>query len=74
MAYDIHLEQSANRHYCDAKLLMDKQRFDTAGYHFGIAAECAIKHLMRNAGVRADDPAIWKHFGSPGIQVIDKML
>lgn len=62
MAYDVHLEQSARRHYDDGVLLMDSRRFDAAGYHFGFAAECAIKHLMRGLGVMADDPPIWQHF------------
>ncbi|EXJ13213.1 hypothetical protein [Imhoffiella purpurea] len=68
MAYDVHLEQSATRHYQDGKLLMDNRRLDAAGYHFGFAAECAIKHLMREAGVMTDDPAIWAHF--PGLRVL----
>lgn len=62
MAYDVHLEQSAKRHYDDGVLLMNHRRFDAAGYHFGFAAECAVKHLIRDAGVMTNDPAIWEHF------------
>lgn len=62
MACDIHLEQSAKRHYDDGVLLMENRRFDAAGYHFGFAAECAVKQLIRDAGVMTSDPAIWEHF------------
>jgi len=68
MAYDVHLEQSAKRHYDDGVLLMDNRRFDAAGYHFGFAAECAIKHLMRETGVMTNDRAIWEHF--PDLRIL----
>ncbi len=61
MDYVPNLEQAANRHYQDACLLMSAKRFDNAGYHFGWAAECAIKQSLRTYGVGEKDEAIWKH-------------
>lgn len=62
MAYTHNMEQAATRHYNDGKKLLDANRFDNAGYHFGFAAECATKFLLLRSGVRADDEAIWAHF------------
>jgi hypothetical protein len=41
---------------------MDSRRFDNAGYHFGLCAECAVKHVLIKAGVRNDEDVIWEHF------------
>lgn len=68
MAYEPDLEQAANRHYEDARRLMEAKRFDNAGYHFGLAAECAIKNKLLALGVREDDPAIWEHL--PGLKSV----
>lgn len=58
------MKTASQRHYADgAKLLTDK-RFDNAGYHFGFAAECAIKHKLLECGVLEGDDAIWKHWPS----------
>lgn len=62
-------EEAARRHYNDGKWLEDARRFDNAGYHYGFAAECAVKHLLGRARrpkvhepvARTDDP-IWAHF------------
>lgn len=63
MAYIIDLESSAKRHYDDGRKLEDHKRYDNAGYHYGFAAECAVKLCLRKAGVRDDDPVISKlHF------------
>ncbi len=62
MAYDSDMEQAANRHYRDGKKLQDSNCIDNAGYHYGFAAECAIKHRLLKAGVREDDTAMWLHF------------
>lgn len=62
MAYAIDLEKSASRHYDDGCTLFDSKRFDNAGYHFGLAAECAIKQQLQNCGVSVGDAAMWEHF------------
>ena len=62
MGYVKDMGEAANRHYCDGKTLQNIQRHDGAGYHFGFAAECAIKQLLIKLGVRQDDAAIWGHF------------
>ncbi|MFA7243390.1 MAG: hypothetical protein WC091_25055 [Sulfuricellaceae bacterium] len=62
MTYNPDLKTAALRHFSDGRKLHDDNRFDNAGYHYGFAAECALKHCLRNVGVRDDDDAIWKHF------------
>ena len=56
------LRTAANRHYMDACSLQSTKRFDNAGYHFGLAAECAIKQKLIDCGTFTNDPAIWKHW------------
>lgn len=71
MAYALDLLSAARRHR-DAALLLDQDppagKRDVAGYLYGIAAECALKELMRKAGIRPlppecrrDDP-FFMHF------------
>lgn len=55
-AYKIGLANSAQRHYLAAETLFEGSRKDVAGYLFGIAAECAIKQLMSQSGIRPLDP------------------
>src|SRR5688572_29447848 len=62
MAFKADLKEAAHRHYGDAKLLQDSRRFSGAGYHYGLAAECAIKAKLSDCGVRDDDAAMWLHF------------
>jgi len=62
VAYDVQMKAAAHRHYEDGRRLRDAKRFDNAGYHYGLSAECAIKHLLIEVGVRGDDEVIWKHF------------
>lgn len=62
MSYLTDMNDAAARHYHDGCKLMADNRIDNAGYHFGLAAECAIKSILQSAGVRDDDPAIWQHF------------
>ncbi|MCP4700852.1 MAG: HEPN domain-containing protein [Gammaproteobacteria bacterium] len=62
MAYSANLREAANRHYQDACKLFKNKRFDNAGYHFGIAAECAIKQKLQETGVRRGNEAMWEHF------------
>lgn len=66
-AYTINLENAAERHYSAGEhLYSDTHRKDVAGYLYGIAAECAVKELMRRSGIRQlenrrDDP-FFAHF------------
>lgn len=67
MAFSTDMSAAAKRHLTAAELLFDpKGRKDVAGYLFGIAAECAVKAMMFEAGLRPerdnrDDP-FYKHF------------
>lgn len=51
MGYSIDLEKAAIRHFEAAESLVGTSRRDVAGYLYGIAAECAIKQLMRRSGI-----------------------
>lgn len=62
MAYDLELEQAAIRHYQDGAALKDRKRFDNAGYHFGFAAECAVKRKLQTLGVSGGEAVQWAHF------------
>ena len=68
MAYAINMAAAARRHLEAANILASGHRRDVAGYLYGIAAECAIKAMMLEAGMRpmsdrrsAGDP-FWAHF------------
>jgi len=67
MAYRIDLKNSAIRHFeAGEHLCLNSRRKDVAGYLFGIAAECAVKEIMRRMGMlplenRRDDP-FYAHF------------
>ena len=66
MAYNIDLTASAKRHFRDGETLLVAKSAQHAGYHFGFAAECALKsvlyrhNLPRHAERRADP--YWAHF------------
>jgi hypothetical protein len=62
MAYTTDLRAAAQRHYADGCKLFADRRFDNAGYHFGLAAECAIKLKLKDGGLLHDDDAMWKHW------------
>lgn len=62
MAFQPDMKQAAYRHYEDGRALFDKGRFDNAGYHFGLAAECAIKHKLLECKVFTNDAAIRAHW------------
>ena len=62
MAYTKDLSDAAGRHFKDGRKLQEAKHYDGAGYHYGFAAECALKDRLLAAGVRADDDSIWKHF------------
>lgn len=69
MSYTINLKNSAVRHYeAGEYLCLNSHRKDVAGYLFGIAAECAVKEMMRyinmrplESRARRDDP-FYAHF------------
>lgn len=66
MAYNSNMRASARRHLDAAEQLHGTSRNDVAGYLFGIAAECALKQMMLNSGMRPngnrrDDP-FFLHF------------
>jgi hypothetical protein len=61
MVYPQSMTVAANRHYRDGLRLMESKCFDNAGYHFGLAGECAIKQKLLDCGCRTDEPAYWKH-------------
>ena len=54
MSYAIDLAKAARRHL-EAAQLLDRDspqgRRDVAGYLYGVAAECALKQLMRASGM-----------------------
>lgn len=68
----IDMEKASDRHFRDGKRLLDAHCMDNAGYHFGFAAECAVKALMQRRGisearsvsVQGEDRrgAFWEHF------------
>lgn len=69
MGYGIDLRKAARRHQVAATLLdnpLPQGRPDVAAYLFGVAAECALKELMWQSGMRPqsqrrDDP-FFMHF------------
>lgn len=72
---------SARRHLEAAEALFDQEkRRDVAGYLFGIAAECALKAMMLEAGLRPlekdrrrEDP-FYAHFPQLKTQLRDRQL
>jgi len=73
MTYTPNMQAAARRHLEAANLLMDKHH-DVAGYLYGIAAECAVKAMMQEAGLRPqgddqrrNDP-FFAHF--PGLKTL----
>jgi hypothetical protein len=68
MAFSTDLRAAARRHRDAADALFDEARTKAvAGYLYGIAAECAVKAMMEDVGMRPDrsnrdgDP-FFKHF------------
>jgi hypothetical protein len=66
MAYRIDLAASAKRHFRDGEVLLKAKSAQHAGYHFGFAAECALKsemptHAFPPKEDRRTDP-FWAHF------------
>ena len=47
---------------------------DNAAYHFGLAAECAVKHqLIAQHKVQTDHGAIWTHWPELRLQALDAL-
>jgi hypothetical protein len=66
MDYEIDLAASAKRHFADGDSLLRAKSSQHAGYHFGFAAECALKSVLFTHNVprrsdRRSDP-FWAHF------------
>ena len=55
MTFPPNMAASARRHLDAADKLNVGHRRDVAGYLYGIAAECAIKAMMLEAGIRPTD-------------------
>lgn len=63
MAYSTDLPGAARRHLDAAeKLHATGSRRDVAGYLFGIAAECAVKHVATTIAVARSDDVFYAHF------------
>lgn len=70
MGYPLRYAESARRHKQAADALFDGPRKEVAGYLYGIAAECAVKQLMSDSGMRPlgdserREDAFYAHFPS----------
>lgn len=51
--------EAAKRHWVDAGLLDEKQRWENADHHYGFAAECALKHALQAMGYFRDEHRRW---------------
>lgn len=56
MSYALDLPAAAQRHFLAAETLVSGHRRDVAGYLYGISIECAVKAMMRDAGLRPMPP------------------
>ncbi len=56
MTFGVDMRSAARRHLLAADILMNGERRDVAGYLYGIAAECAIKAMMSDVGMRPKAP------------------
>src|ERR1700722_3580598 len=52
VTFAIDMPRAARRHLEAADQLSRTRRRDVAGYLYGLAAECAVKAMMRDAGIR----------------------
>jgi hypothetical protein len=48
--YNDNFGEASMRHMQDADLLFCRSRWDTAGYHYGFSAECALKAALKKTG------------------------
>ena len=79
MKYSLNLPNAARRHFSAAELLVTTDRKDVAGYLYGIAAECAVKAMMLQAGIkelsaakRRDDP-FYMHYPQLKSALLDNL-
>lgn len=54
--YVSNMRAAAFRHLEAGTKLSDSTRRDVAGYLFGLAAECALKQIMLDSGMRPSEP------------------
>ena len=59
--YPLHYREAAERHYHDGIGLQQHKRFSNAGYHFGFAAECALKASLHDLGLRYGRDGVMQH-------------
>lgn len=77
MAYTVDMRAAARRHLQAAESLHQTHRRDVAGYLYGIAAECALKAMMHDAGIkptgdRRNDP-YYLHFPELKTVLLDRL-
>ncbi len=77
MTFSPNMPASARRHLHAAEALHTGPRRDVAGYLYGIAAECAIKAIMIEAGLRPtgdrrNDP-FYLHFPQLRTSLLDNI-
>jgi hypothetical protein len=79
MSFELDLRRAAYRNFEAAEHLVGSARFDVAGYLYGIAAECAVKAMLGEVGIRPlsaglkrDDP-YFAHFPELKTQVRDNL-
>jgi hypothetical protein len=79
MAYSQDYAASARRHLGAADHLDKTDRRDVAGYLYGVAAECALKEMMRQSGIRPlprerkrEDP-FYAHFAAIKSLLLDQL-
>jgi hypothetical protein len=51
MNFEGNLSAATKRHMRDGDYLLEGKRWDNAGYHYGIAAECALKAAMKKVNI-----------------------
>jgi hypothetical protein len=79
MDYSVDMPAAARRNLEAARQIATGPRRDVAGYLYGIAAECAIKAMMIDAGIRPLDPESrredphYMHFPSLRNALLDKI-
>jgi hypothetical protein len=74
MAYDVDMRQAARRHLDAAQKLADAcQRADVAGYLYGIAAECAVKHMAQSVPAARGDDIFYAHFPTLRTLLLDAL-
>lgn len=79
MAYSVDMVAAARRHFEAGNMLAETKRSDVAGYIYGLAAECAIKSMLVQVGLRpasdhktANDP-FFAHFPELRTLLRDKL-